>query len=477
MERKTNIPKLYYIISFLFVFFDLFYFAVEQTAALLILGLLSFLFVFVGIVLLALFRKDDEKKKYLIRGIIIYLLLALVSSLVLVPMTNAQQTLFTQDSRNLAQVEPFSFKAYSQIKTSELWDLLNKNDFILSSVKIGIIDTGVDVSNGRHPEFQNVSINALSPRLFKDSNPEGHGTQITGIIGADNLSFPDSSNYIFPQMNGILSGVHNLNYSLELGRKPLLQLPLFGLASAVDGLVKKDVKVINMSFGTGTIVPAVPAVIEIFLPVFSKVFAKNSNVLFVVGAGQYEHDFFGFTIEGVNAELVTPANLGDNFNNVITVGATDITPGAEDQRLSFSNFGGAVSIAAPGIAVFAPAPRGAGNFPISAPIASKNYDAFFSGTSASAPMVTGVAAILKALESEYQKHTPGLVMTPAKIKEILQKSADPIKTDKQLGSGCFDPNNNPQKFDGCRLNAFRAISWLLPPTPVILNTPVVIPAP
>mgnify|MGYP001604181249 CR=1 FL=1 len=65
-------------------------------------------------------------------------------------------------------------------------------------------------------------------------------------------------------------------------------------------------------------------------------------------------------------------------------------------------------------------------------------------------------------------------MSPAKIKEILIKSADPINTgepDKLLGIDCF--NFNPLVHTGWQLNALRAIIWLFPPNTIILNQPII----
>ena len=344
----------------------------------------------------------------------------------------SSQFVFEQDSLNLAAQDPFLFKAYSQVKLAEAWDFLNSREVDLTDIKVGLIDTGVDVSDGRHPEFQQVFLGALSPRLFRDSESDegGHGTQVAGIIGANNISFPDPANYEFPRMNGILSGVQGLNYSFELGKRPSTLLSTFSAASTIDALVKKKVRIINMSFGTRPLLS--PLLVPVFTPVFSRAFSRNADVLFVVGAGNFEFDFLGLDIEGVDAELIVPANLGNNLDNVITVGATDITPSKEDTRASFSSFGDAVNIAAPGVAVYSPAPRRKGNFPTS----TLNYDQFFSGTSASAPMVTGVAAILKSINPE---------LTPAEIKDILIRTADPISTDKPIGP---------------RLNALRAVQEL-----------------
>ncbi|MDO8492643.1 MAG: S8 family serine peptidase, partial [bacterium] len=109
-----------------------------------------------------------------------------------------------------------------------------------------------------------------------------------------------------------------------------------------------------------------------------------------------------------------------------------------------------------------PAIHGKGNFPTST-VEAFNYKTDFDKTSASAPMVTGVAALIKAIK-------PGL--TPAQIKQVLQESADPIfapigsdEAGKLLGSGCTatsTPSGQVQR--GCRLNAEKGVCH-----PLVLN--------
>jgi thermitase len=70
-----------------------------------------------------------------------------------------------------------------------------------------------------------------------------------------------------------------------------------------------------------------------------------------------------------------PANIGD----VIGVAATDL----QDLKAPFSNYGGYIQVAAPGVNIIAPYPGG--------------YYAMVSGTSFSAPIVAAEAALIRSL--------------------------------------------------------------------------------
>lgn len=357
----------------------------------------------------------------------------------------------TIDLLNLEQVDSDLTAAYltsDKMQLEEAWNLLNSSTAIpLSSVKIGILDRRID---GDHPEFDGVNFGntderALSPPTFFQ-NP--HGTQVTGIIGANNISSTSPLNYDFPHMNGILSGVKRLDYTLELRPSSLeLGLILFVIPTpselrffstifkdkrAITGLAKERVDIINFSGGS-----------EKAKKFFRETIEKNSDILFIVAAGK----------EGGDVEDVSPANLGDDLDNVLTVGAVN----NNDERAPFSHFGAAVNIAAPGIDVYAPTIQGTGNFPTSG-TSTSNYVTGIDGTSFATPMVTGVAGLLKAIDPN---------LTPAEIKQILTETADPIfatggELTKTLGSAC--DNGNPN-FRGCRLNALAAVKAVLaPPT-------------
>jgi len=341
--------------------------------------------------------------------------------------------------------------AYDKIKIIDAWNFLERALPILSPVSIGIFDTGIDIT---HPEFRQVSIDTP---IIADTLGSGHGTQVAGIIGANNLSF--GGTYTPPQMNGILSGARNLNYTLRIRfSSDFAKITLrdsFRHFLIMDQLAKSGVNIINSSFGA-----PLCSKLTFFQRAAYLIFGKscyleeNFNTAKGIYAdliNQYSNITFVFATgnDGIDAQFNLPGG-GVNTQNTINIGAADLI----DKRAVFSsveesNFGPTVSISTPGVDVYSPQP-------------DNQYDKTFSGTSASAPMVTGVAAILKSIKPE---------LTPGEIKDVLQKSADPIKTDQPLGSGCFDPNNNSQGFNGCRLNALKAAQAIIgkPPTAVSLN--------
>lgn len=344
------------------------------------------------------------------------------------------------DLGNLKTTSPALVIAYDKINLFDAWDAVN--NFPLSTTTIGIVDTGIDARNGRHPEFEGVDFGRSSPFSLRDRAVEfrddliaGHGTGVAGIIGANNLSATQILPSDSPQMNGIISGVTD-KYILE-SRAPVFVVSLAGFGGIVDNM--PDQIVINMSVGA-------KSKAEDFEPTtkyFSQIFSRNPDKTFIIAGGNDDTD----------VQESIPANI--NLDNTIIVAATDLN----DERADFgflkgaSNFGIGADIAAPGINVYAPAIRGKGNFPALGTEA-KNYITTFGGTSASAPMVTGVAGLLKAIKSD---------LTPFQIKNILTQTADPIQTgetNKRIGTACYvDPNDSINT--GCRLNAKRAAEVIL----------------
>ena len=344
-------------------------------------------------------------------------------------------------AENISSVD---ITAYKKIEIIDAWELINTISSSLSQVKVGIFDFGIELA---HQEFDGIEVDS---DVIIDQQDDGHGTQVAGIIGANNVSFEHT--YIPPQMNGILSGVENLDYALFSRTSLQIEVSIDGFRHflTMDQLARSGDRAINNSFGTPLCSELNP--IRKFIrnrlgqtcykdiedlnadkEIYADIVNQYPNITFVFGAGN----------DGIDAQFSLPGG-GVVADNVISVGGTNLN----DERaifgvLSFSNSNfGAVDISAPGIGVYAPKPGGG--------------HTNFSGTSASAPLVTGVAAILKAINPD---------LTPAQIKQILIETADPIQTgetDKRIGTGCYSDPNDPVN-TGCRLNALSAVKAVLPP--------------
>ena len=381
----------------------------------------------------------------------------LISFIISIPIIFAQTT-NQLDLLNLFEHEkiahPDIIKPYQIISVQQSWQKIKDVNPLLKNVNVGVIDTGVDSG---HQEFNNPKVdfgNSPADALNDDPaiRPSGHGTQVAGIIGANNvLGSGGTLSPASPQMNGILSGALPTNlYGLEMRRFESFiktdrnkigfeKVTTIGKLNQVLGGMKTDIT--NLSIGLlkcstflGLNLPPLFGGCvkdENFNDVtnfFKEGFNSQPDTLFVISAGN----------EDADSTNSTPANI--MLNNTIIIGAT----GLKNERADFktigkigeSNFGSGVDISAPGIGIYAPAVRGKGNFPQE----GGDYEFGFSGTSAAAPMVTGVAGLIKAIKP---------ALTPAQIKQILISNADPIQTDKPIGG---------------RLNALKAVC-----DPLVLN--------
>jgi subtilisin family serine protease len=185
-------------------------------------------------------------------------------------------------------------------------------------------------------EFASTLLNQSSSS-FMDGNPAySHGTLCAGLIAA---VAPDSM--IMP-----------LRVFDDEG-----SADLFTIAKAIRYAVNQGADVINMSFGTFHDSEAIRDSIS---------FAAGKGVVLVASAG--------------NNNTSTP-QFPAVYSAVIAVAATD----GIDKKASFSNYGGHVYVNAPGVNIFSSYPDGAYSM--------------VSGTSFSAPIVAGTAALVRSLQS------------------------------------------------------------------------------
>lgn len=278
-----------------------------------------------------------------------------------------------------------------KIQAPTAWDKTTGSNSII----VADIDTGVDYT---HPDL---AANVISGRQFAtcqaadqrtgactqqyncpqsangycDDDPMddyGHGTHVAGTIGAI------GNNSI---------GVAGVNWNVKI--MPVKVMGAYGGGDTdeiLNGIVyaaDNGARVANLSLGgSGACTSKWQNAVN---------YAISKGTIVVVAAGN----------SNASASTQTPSSC----NGVITVGAS--TP--SDGKASFSNYGSAVEISAPGTGI------------ISTWIGGYKSD---NGTSMATPHVAGAAALLLSANSS---------LTPSEVAACLINNADPINTDKPIG--------------------------------------------
>ena len=211
------------------------------------------------------------------------------------------------------------------------------------------------------------------PSRMDGQDCHGHGTHVAGTIGGLNVGV---AKHVVLQSHRVLG----CNGSGSLS----------GLIAAIDAVVESPARpaVANMSLGAGASSALDSAVRT----------AIASGITFVVAAGN----------DNVDAAMTSPARVAE----AITVGATS----SNDARASFSNFGAALDLFAPGVSI------------TSAARSSDTATTSMSGTSMASPHVAGVAAA-------YLERNPAA--TPAQVRDALVAAAT---SGRVTNAGAGSPN-------------------------------------
>ncbi len=280
----------------------------------------------------------------------------------------------------------------TQVKAEQAWDITTGSDGII----IAIVDTG---TAGDHPDLQGKVIGGRNFVNDTDnaSDDFGHGTYTAGIAAA-------ASN------NG--QGIVGISWGAKIMPVKVLNDRGSGsdevIARGIHWAVDNGARIINASLGGREDTPILHEAAQ---------YAHDHNILLVASAGN--------TPDGKPSY---PAA----YDTALAVGAT----GRSDTYTGFSSFGGYVGVSAPGVGILS----------TSWEDGKLDYE-YGNGTSASAPFVSGIAALIWSVN-------PGL--TADQVKQIIEDTSD------DLG----DPGRDEHYGYG-RVNALRAVQMAQqgPPAP------------
>lgn len=267
-------------------------------------------------------------------------------------------------------------------------------------VTVAVVDTGVDLG---HPNLRNAMLpgmdfvdiidgqgDFIGDKLGADEVPDdevGHGTHVTGIIGASGTGVPAG---VAPQVR--ILPVRVLATMERDGARVGAGL-VENINSGVKWAIDNGADVINMSLGVRHEGGGLPhrEVID---------YAARRGVTIVAAAGNDGREVFYYP---------------GAFPSVITVGSM----GFDGQPSSFSTYGPQISLIAPGEEILSTHIGGG--------------VAHATGTSHAAPFVAGAAALIHGLARRRGGH-----FSPQTVKRILTATADRLGTsmrDRQAGFG------------------------------------------
>ena len=247
-------------------------------------------------------------------------------------------------------------------------------------VDIAILDTGIDLTHPDLNVYKNVNILAANQSGDDDN---GHGTHVAGIAAAKDNGI------------GVIGGAPGARlWSVKVcdgGGECKISDMIKGVEYVTQHA--DEIDVVNISVET-PLSPALNRAISASI---------KAGVTYVVAAGNYGRDA-STTSPASNPDVITVSAIADSDGKCGGVGpAPDLANTTDDGFAPFSNFGPAVSIAAPGVAVLSTYLNG-------------EY-AVDSGTSMAAPSVAAAAALIKANSTD---------ITPKEIKEaILDAGSNP----------------------------------------------------
>jgi subtilisin family serine protease len=276
-----------------------------------------------------------------------------------------------------------------------VYRFLRRNDFASAEASLKSLQESVDYYRKRidmslNPDYNprglvGDEVNNLAETGYGNPDSQGpdahHGTHVAGIIGASR------DNQL--GMEGVAASVR----IMSVRSTPSGDERDKDVANAIRYATDNGAQIINMSFGKDY--SPDKGVVDAAM-----LYANTKGVLLVHAAGNSSQNI------DLRPGYPSPRTLdGQDIPNLITVGASSRFNSPELVG-EFSNFGAQrVDVFAPGVAIYSCSP---GNEYVS-----------HNGTSMAAPMVAGVAAVLKSYYPQ---------LTPVQLKQIITQSAVPYHT-------------------------------------------------
>jgi subtilisin family serine protease len=276
-----------------------------------------------------------------------------------------------------------------KISASDAWDI----DRGWEGIKIGIVDDGVDVN---HPDLtENIYRNAAEiPNNGMDDDENGYIDDFLGFDASNNTGNPlppNSSFYHGTHVAGIAAAKTN-NYTGIASIGFLCNIIAVkasnntsSVSHGIEGVVyavEAGSKIINISWGSTDEDFTLKTIID-----SARI---NKGVIFVAAAGNFND----------STKVYPAANQG-----VISVSASQ----QDDTKLTSSTYGSWIDLAAPGASILSTLPF--------------NTYGQRSGTSESAPLVSGVCGLLISANP---------YMSTEEVKTCLVNSADPLPESESI---------------------------------------------
>ena len=317
-----------------------------------------------------------------------------------------------------------------------------------SDIIVAVIDTGIDTS---HPDLKNnLWINPKEiPNNGADDDDNGFKDDIHGWNFAANSPNIETGNHGTHVAGTIgASGNNGIGITGVAWNTQLMSLDVFGGdldnvdydedAAAIRYAVDNGAKVINMSIGSNSKIRP-----DEFLATFDRnselgealQHAKDQDVFIAVAAGNEAEDDTQKWQDVGNLDKSTSKYGVFNkiYSNIAAVGATN----AQDARANYSNYGKSVDISAPGGQrekqfIWQSKEDGTSEWVITEELeifstvvegSSADYEdyGYLSGTSMAAPVISGMAALIRAEDSSITApETLAILRAGARVSDDLK---------------------------------------------------------